>query len=67
MDIPSIKDIHDQEVLEHCVEKKNTMTQKDMEIAARRAREGIIRPSILDAVNKLAETHEKKRSKKEPK
>lgn len=58
MDLRSIKDTNDQEVLEHRVEK----------VAARREREGIIRPSILHAVNRLVQIEaEKKRSKKEPK
>lgn len=61
MDLRSIKDTNDQEVLEHCVEK-------DLKIAARRAKEGTIRPSILHAVNRLIQIEaEKERSKKEPK
>ena len=63
MDIPSIKDINDQEVLEHCVIH---ITLEQYEVAARRAREGTIRQSILDLVNKLVKIEaEKERSKKQ--
>jgi len=57
MDLRYIKDTNDQEVLEHHVK-----------VAACRAKEGIIRPSILKAVSKLVKQEaEKERSKKEPK